>query len=286
MADSPEIILRAYAKINLGLAVTAKRPDGYHDIATVFHRIAWHDRLHLGWAPDVTVESNDPSAPGGEGNLVTRAALALKQATGAPGGIHCRLEKDVPVGAGLGGGSSDAAAILRALPGLWGVPVTEDALSVLALRIGSDVPYFLSKGSAFATGRGERLKYFDLDVPYAILVCHPGIPVATPWAYSRITPRGTAAPDLQLIVTEGMSNPDILNAELVNDFERPVFAAHPAVAQVKGAMTSGGAVYASLSGSGSAVFGLFESEGAANSVALSFRDRGYRTSITPPHFKG
>jgi 4-diphosphocytidyl-2-C-methyl-D-erythritol kinase len=286
MAESPEILLRAYAKINLGLAVTVKRPDGYHDIATIFHRIAWHDRLHLGWAPDVVVESNDPAAPGGEGNLVTRAALALKQATGAQGGVHCLLEKAVPVGAGLGGGSSDAAAMLRALPELWGVPVTEEILSVLALRIGSDVPYFLSKGSAFATGRGEQLEYFDLDVPYAILVCHPGIHISTPWAYSRIRPRGTAAPDLHLIVTEGMSNPDILNAELVNDFEGPVFEAHPAVAGVKRAMLSGGSVYASLSGSGSAVFGLFDTEAAAGTVALSFQELGYRTSITPPYFKG
>lgn len=285
MAESNDIVLAAWAKINLGLAITAKRPDGYHDIATVFHRIAWHDELRLAWAPEIFVESSDPAAPGGEANLCAKAALLLKQATGAGGGVHCRLEKSVPVGAGLGGGSSDAATMLRALPGMWGMSVDEETLSVLALRIGSDVPYFLSHGSAFATGRGEQLEYFDLDVPFAILVCHPAIHISTPWAYGQITPRGTAAPDLQLVVTEGMTNPDILQAELFNDFETPVFQAHPSIAGVKRTMLAGGAVYASLSGSGSAVFGLFDSDTAARTVALQFTDRGYRTSITPPHFR-
>jgi 4-diphosphocytidyl-2-C-methyl-D-erythritol kinase len=285
MNESADIVIPAWAKINLGLAVTAKRPDGYHDIATVFHRIAWHDDLRLGAAPEVTVESSDPAAPGGEANLCTKAATLLKQATGFTGGVHCRLQKFIPVGAGLGGGSSDAAAILRALPDLWGIPTTEETLSALAIRIGSDVPYFLSPGSAFATGRGERLEYFDLDVPFAILVCHPAIHISTSWAYGQITPRRTAAPDWPLIVTEGMTNPDILRAELVNDFDAPVIHAYPAVGEVKQAMHAGGAVYASLSGSGSAVFGLFESDADARIVAAQFIDRGYRTSITPPHFR-
>jgi 4-diphosphocytidyl-2-C-methyl-D-erythritol kinase len=231
------------------------------------------------------VECSDPAAPGGETNLCTKAATLLKQASGVQGGVHCRLEKFVPVGAGLGGGSSDAAAMLRALPGMWGISITEEDLSVLALRVGSDVPYFLSPGSAFATGRGEKLEYFDLDVPFAILVCHPTIRISTPWAYGEIKPRQTAAPDLPLIVTEGMTNPDILHVELVNDFEAPVFHAYPAIAEVKQAMIAGRAVYASLSGSGSAVFGLFESVADARIVAAQCIDRGYRTSITPPHFR-
>jgi 4-diphosphocytidyl-2-C-methyl-D-erythritol kinase len=284
MADPNDIHIHAWAKINFGLAITAKRPDGYHDIATIFHRIAWHDELHLGQAPDIVVESTDRAAPEGEANLCTKAARLLRQATEISAGVHCRLEKFIPVGAGLGGGSSDAASVLKALPALWGISVAQKTLSELAIRIGSDVPYFLSSGSAFATGRGEELEYFDLEVPYAILVCFPGIHVSTPWAYGQITPRRTAAPDLPLIVTEGMSNPDLLRAELDNDFEEVVFRAHPEIAELKHSMLTRGAVYASLSGSGSAVFGLFESDADARALASNCIDRGYRSSVTPPHF--
>jgi 4-diphosphocytidyl-2-C-methyl-D-erythritol kinase len=277
----------AFAKINIGLYVVERRPDGFHNIETVFHRIAVADTLRIEPAAEIRVTSSSPDAPSDQTNICFKAAALLQKDLGVTAGAHIHIDKDVPVGAGLGGGSADAACVLRQLPALWGAAVPEDTLRIMALALGSDVPYFLSQGSAVAAGRGEQLRYFALDVPYAILLCNPGIHVATGWAYGQIKPgRKNTPADLAAVVREGMREPSILRESLRNDFETVVLAAHPVVADVKDTMVRSGAVFAMMSGSGSTVYGLFSDVPAAEHCAVPLAAAGYRTFITPPHFTG
>jgi 4-diphosphocytidyl-2-C-methyl-D-erythritol kinase len=276
--------VRAYAKINLGLLVTGKRPDGFHEIVTVFHRVDLCDEITLRSAPVITVRSTNPHVPDGEDNICHRAAVLLRDEFRVDAGMDCMIVKKIPVGAGLGGGSADGAAVLRTVPALWGISPDEATLRSIAVRLGSDVPYFLGDGSAMATGRGEILDYFRLVVPYAILLCSPGIHVATSWAYAQIRPRGRRAPDLRSILKRGMSDPSVLRSELINDFEDPVIIAHPVIGHLKQDMLRQGAVFASMSGSGSCVFGFFDGVVAAEEASEVFRAQGFRTFLTPAFF--
>jgi 4-diphosphocytidyl-2-C-methyl-D-erythritol kinase len=292
----PHISCRAYAKINLGLRVTGERTDGFHEICTVFHRIGLFDEILLRPADSITVQTTDPVVPSGEMNICHAAALMLRESlnggTGVRAGVHpgvsIAITKSIPAGAGLGGGSADAAAVLRSLPALWGTGIAEEDLRGLALRLGSDVPFFLGDDSALGTGRGEVLEYFRLDLPFALLLCTPPVQVSTRWAYSRIPPHPPARPDqedLRSVLIRGMSDPPFLREHLVNDFEAPVFREYPVIRSIKESMIRDGAFFASMSGSGSSVYGFFHDTGAAALAAASLNSPGFRTFITPPHFR-
>lgn len=277
--------VRAYAKINLGLRILRKRPDGYHDIETVFHRVALHDTISMVAGDRLELVCEADAVPADERNLALRAALLLRESTGTRQGVSVTLTKRIPVGAGLGGGSSDAASVLTHLPRLWGIDVSPEALRRLALELGSDVPYFLERGSALARGRGDLLDYFPLPLPFTILVCYPRVHVSTAWAYQQVRPRtDVPARDLADIIRDGIEEPAILRGELVNDFEESVVEAYPVIGDIKRILVVGGAVYASMSGSGSAVFGFFRDEGSARETAASLDARGFFTSLTPPFF--
>ena len=275
----------AYAKINLGLLVLNKRPDGYHNIATVFHRVDLSDRIALAPSAQISVVSTSPDAPSDESNICHKAAQLLCEQLKVRDGVTITIEKKIPVGAGLGGGSSDAAADLRRLPAFWGRTAEETMLRELALKLGSDVPYFLGTGSASAKGRGEVLEYFSLDLPYTVLLCNPNIHVATGWAYGQIHHAGPREQmDLKEVVLQGMSDPAFLKDHLVNDFEPAVFRAYPQIWKLKEDMIAAGAAYAAMSGSGSSVYGLFTDGKKAEELESRFRAKGYRTFITAPHF--
>ncbi len=279
------MVYRAYAKINIGLRILEKRPDGFHNIETVFHRIALFDEIELRPASWITVSSTDPAAPDGEQNLCFRAAQSLQRHLRCTEGVEIKIQKNVPVRAGLGGGSADAGLALRELPKLWGLTVDESQLSSLALNLGSDVSYFLRRGSAYATGRGEVLEYFDLDVPYTILLCIPGIAISSAWAYRQVSPRGCRHPhDLRTVVTVGMKDPSRLREEALNDFEPAAFSAYPALLEIKETMYGLGAAFASMSGSGSSMFGMFSSTPDAEKVSRHLAGKGYHSAITPSHF--
>jgi len=274
--------------------VTGKRTDGYHEICTVFHRIGLFDDILLRPSDAITVHTTDAAAPSDQTNICYAAALMLRERLDAgtevrPGvrpGVRIDITKRIPVSAGLGGGSADAAAVLRSLPALWGKSLPQDDLRALALRLGSDVPFFLGEDSALGTGRGEVLEYFRLDVPFAILLCTPPVQVSTRWAYSRIVPRPPERPDqedLRSLLLRGMSDPLLLREHLVNDFESPVFREHPVIRSIKESMARDGALFASMSGSGSSVYGFFHDTGAAGLAAASLTSPGVRTFITPPH---
>ncbi|RMF57012.1 MAG: 4-(cytidine 5'-diphospho)-2-C-methyl-D-erythritol kinase [Bacteroidetes bacterium] len=278
----------APAKINLGLHVLRRRPDGYHDLETVFLRIGWADRLTARPGETLRMTCSDPALPTDERNLCMKAARALQRAFGVTHGAALHLEKHVPYGAGLGGGSSDAAATLLLLSDLWGLDAPPDRLHALAAGLGSDVPFFLGPEAAFATGRGERLTPL-LDpatgapyrFPFALVVAVPPVHVATAEAYRLVRPRATGRPDLRAVVTSN----DLARwrAELVNDFEAPVMAAFPGIRTAREVLVAAGAGYAALSGSGAAVFGVFEAEAAARTAAEAARHAGCRvwTNVAP-----
>ena len=202
---------RAYAKINIGLRIAGRRPDGYHEIETIFHRVKLYDEILCRPAGSISVASTDPALPGGKDNICYRAAQILQRHLGVTDGADIMIHKSIPIGAGLGGGSADAALLLLELPRLWGHPIDDATLSCIALELGSDVPYFLGRGLAHARGRGELLEYFDLDFPYTILLCSPGINVSTAWAYRQVEPAGQVRkPDLKTLVMAGMDDPSRL----------------------------------------------------------------------------
>ncbi len=276
---------RAYAKINLGLLVVRRREDGYHDIETIFHRIDLFDRLTFEPDERIVIQADRTEVPEDERNLCYRAALLLRERLGVRHGARITIEKHIPVGAGLGGGSSDAASTLLALTELWGAEVNEADLASVALHLGSDVPYFLRSGTAQAVGRGEILEYFPLELPYTILVVNPGIHISTSWAYGRITP-GIRRPaiSLKLALQQGVEAPERLTGFLRNDFEDVVFREHPAVGKLKQEILAGGAAFASMSGSGSTVYGLFRNDRDAAVLGELFSHRGFAVSLTAPLF--
>lgn len=267
----------APAKINLGLHVLRKRPDGYHDVETALLRIPWADVLHARPAEEFRFTCSDPSLPVDESNLVVRAAKLLAD---ADRGAELHLEKHLPTGAGLGGGSSDAAAALQLLNELWDLGRSPSELAEIAIRIGSDVPFFLGPETAVGTGRGEELEpLIDPETgepyrpPYVLVLAVPTVHVSTPEAYKLVKPNDDKRPDLpELILSNDL---DRWRRELTNDFEGPVFQKYPAVREVKEALLRAGARYASLSGSGAAVYGFFEGENAATGAAEALRETGH-----------
>lgn len=277
---------RAYAKINLGLLIVSRRTDGYHDIQTVFHRVDVFDDLQFSHSSSLEVLSSQEATPSGESNLCYKAALLLQKATGYSNGAKIVLTKRIPVGAGLGGGSSDAAATLRTLQELWGVRLAKDAEAEIARTLGSDVPYFLKPGTALGTGRGEILEYFPLEMPYHILVCNPGIHVSTASAYDRVQVRERVAlPNFRETLLAGLRNTALLQKVLVNDLEECVFPVYPAIQELKVRLLHSGAVFALMSGSGSTVYGLFSDKNTALAIASELQKEHVATFYTAPSFQ-
>ncbi len=247
----------APAKINLGLNILRKRQDGYHDLCTVFHPIGWADKIAAAHAEAITMTCTDSSLSCGDDNLVIQAAKLLDELIGINRGACIHLEKRVPHGAGLGGGSSDAATTLHLLCQLWELG-TPNELDSIALSLGSDVPFFLHKVTSYAQGRGEILVPLrDYSFPFSLVVIVHPIHIPTAWAFQQITPSEANFSDL--VETVRSNDLDRWSRELVNDFEGPVFSQWPILQETKSLLLNRGAGYASLTGSGSAVFGVFES---------------------------
>jgi 4-diphosphocytidyl-2-C-methyl-D-erythritol kinase len=263
--------LRAFAKINVGLKVLARQADGYHQLRTVYQTLALHDRLELSLATEgggIEVICADPAIPAGRQNLVYRACQSWKQARKFRGRIRVRLEKRIPAGSGLGGGSSDAAATLLGLEHLTGDRLDAVTRFKLAAHLGSDVPLFLYGGRVLGCGRGEQV-YPLVDLPRRpCLVVFPGFAVSTVEAYqaldgerSATNPRLTEGEQAFSISSFGArsSFPQETWGPAENDFEHVVFARWPGLARLKRRFIRAGAEIASLTGSGSAVYAVFPS---------------------------
>ncbi|MDQ3805943.1 MAG: 4-(cytidine 5'-diphospho)-2-C-methyl-D-erythritol kinase [Acidobacteriota bacterium] len=281
MSDE-KFTLPAFAKINLGLRVLGRRPDGYHEILTVFQTVTLHDRLTFEALPGGRLELVCAAAdvPADEGNLVHRAAFALRERFGVGRGARVELEKTIPAGGGLGGGSSDAAAALVGLTRLWGLDAGGDELAETGARLGADVPFFLTGGTALGTGTGTQITPLGDAPERHLLVVTPAVKVSTAEAYKALNARALTKADraANLSVSRAESQiRDALRGVVRNDFEPAVSRLYPEIARAREALAGAGARPAALSGSGSSVFGFFESEGEAERARASLRaEPGWR----------
>lgn len=242
------------AKINLGLNIVSKREDGYHNIESCFYPIPWHDSLEVIEAASFAFHSYGLDIPGdATSNLCVKAYELIKADFGIPP-VEVHLLKNIPMGAGLGGGSADGAFTLKMLNDLFSLRLSDLKLENYALKLGSDCPFFIKNQPTIATGRGEHLQFIDLDLSgYYLAIHNPGIHVSTKEAYAGITPGKVGTSISDLIKTPIQQWKD----KLVNDFETCIFPNHSQIEQLKKEMYDAGAIYASMTGSGSTVFGLF-----------------------------
>jgi 4-diphosphocytidyl-2-C-methyl-D-erythritol kinase len=258
--------VRSFAKVNLALTVLGRRADGYHEIRTVYQSIDLHDELECHPSPELTLEcSGLPGVPPGE-NLVWKAACALR-AAGSPkrGGAHIILRKNIPSGAGLGGGSGNAAAALLALCRLWQLNLSSTELHSIAATLGSDVPFFLRGGTALGVGRGEEIYPLPDPSPANLIVVFPGVQVPTAEAYGSLSLLLTSPRSAHKIQSFcGLLRSDKgFTAAGFNDFEASVLPAYPAIREARDLLRECGATATLLSGSGSSVFGFFFDEESA-----------------------
>jgi 4-diphosphocytidyl-2-C-methyl-D-erythritol kinase len=263
------IRIRSFAKINLGLSVLGRRPDGYHEIETIFQTISLCDELEF--HPSDRLELNCENLPDtpNEDNIIWKAAAAL--AANIPGkrGVSIALKKRIPTGAGLGGGSGNAAATLLGLCRFWDIHLPERDLLALAAGLGSDVPFFLSGGIAMGTGRGEKIEWLP-DIPAEnLVVIYPGVHVSTAEAYRSLNLGLTSSSRIHRIqaLYSQVRNGRMNLAEIFNDFEASILPAYPAILEAKSFLEKWGATATLLSGSGSSVFGFFSSEESALAVS-------------------
>lgn len=256
-------------KINIGLYITSKRPDGYHNLETVFYPVLLHDALEIVPAEETSLHLSGRAVAGDvQNNLIWRAYEMMKAQFPAIHPLNIFLHKALPMGAGLGGGSADGAFMLRLLNEFYKLGLDSETLAAMALQLGSDCPFFIYNTPQFAEGRGELLQPVEIDLSaYSLQLICPDVHISTAKAFSMITPR-PAPFDLrtlsQLPIQEWRDN-------IANDFEQPIFQQVPTLADIKQQLYDGGALYASMSGSGSTIYGIFpKGRQAFISTPLSF----------------
>jgi 4-diphosphocytidyl-2-C-methyl-D-erythritol kinase len=267
-------------KINLGLNIVRKRSDGYHDLETVFYPLKLQDAIevtenfsqlsinHIQFS-----NSGIPVADEVENNLCIKAYNLLKKDFPQLPTVLMHLHKTIPIGAGLGGGSADGGFTLQLINKKFNLRLSEKQLLQYALQLGSDCPFFILNKACFATGRGEAMELVQLDLSaYKLFIVYPGISVSTQMAFGNIHP-AMPSKSIKEIITHPISE---WKEELINDFEKPVFARHPIIKTLKEKLYDAGAVFASMSGSGSAVYGIFEK---GKKISLTFPENYFAKEI-------
>jgi 4-diphosphocytidyl-2-C-methyl-D-erythritol kinase len=263
----------APAKVNLGLRVQGKRSDGYHAIQTIFQMLDLCDWLTIQTheADTLRLTCRPPTLPVDEDNLVVRAARLLQRAGNAHAGASIALDKHIPIAAGLGGGSSDAATTLLALNHLWDLHLPRATLHRLAAQLGSDVPFFLGGATALAEGRGEILKSLPPPPPLSGLIVNPGFGISAGWAYGQYASRPPAADLNMACIVQAVQaqNLSLLADLLINDLEPGVVAVYPVIHQMQEVLRAAGAVVTFMSGSGPSVCGIFSPCASLPSIAAA-----------------
>ena len=248
------------AKVNLRLDILGKRPDGYHDIRTIFQKISLGDDLTLAIIKSgIEVACDNPQVPCGEGNLAHAAAKMLVSRYDIKDGIRVTIKKRIPVAAGLGGGSSNAASTLAGINQLFGLGLSNRDLMVMARDLGADVPFFLFGSSAIATGIGDVLQAISIHPKLWFLLVTPDIQISTAWAYQNVR-RGLTNGTVNITIPSCINDIAEIIAILSNDLEKVVLPRFPILQDIKDALRNHGALGCLMSGSGSTVFGLFTSE--------------------------
>jgi 4-diphosphocytidyl-2-C-methyl-D-erythritol kinase len=265
------------AKINLFLHVTGKRPDGYHTLVSLMCRVGLFDRIFLTPAPgDIRVQCAHPGVPEDASNLAFRAARVFYEASGRKEGIDIRIEKTIPVAAGLGGGSSDAAGVLLGLNHLCGTPFTQAELMRLAGPLGADVPFFIFQAPALASGIGDRLEHYPHLKPFPVLLCCPPFAVSTRMVYEKLNLQLTKCGKQNRRIPL-KNEPFDPHVHLCNDLETVTLALHPELAAFKHVLIRHGAMGTLMSGSGPALFSVFATaEARQHAVTGMVLQRGWR----------
>ena len=257
--DASRLTLKAYAKINLALEVLGKRPDGYHEVAMTMQSVSLHDTLILSLQEsDITLMCDRPELPCDHSNLAYRAAELLRREFGVTQGVQIELTKRIPLAAGLAGGSTDAAAVLKGLNRLWGLALSPVELEQLAARLGSDVPFCLWGGTSLATGRGEILTPLPDFAGHGVVLANPSLQVSTAWVYGNYRDAaGNRRRDISSL-RHSIEQPDFsaVADTLFNDLETVTVPAYPQVAEIKEQLLQAGAAGVLMSGSGPTVFAL------------------------------
>jgi 4-diphosphocytidyl-2-C-methyl-D-erythritol kinase len=283
LAGEPGFAMESPAKINLGLRILARREDGYHDIETVFQEISLTDRIEFRPSDCWRLTCSDEKLDCGESNLISRASVKLAEACECSRTGAVYLVKRIPIGGGLGGGSSNAAVALLGLARLWNLNINIDIVKEIAAQIGSDCPFFLQGGLACGTGRGDRLEWLSGAIPGVIVLVFAEFSVSTKWAYENVKLSLTKR-EKSIILKSLVLQPDPLHAlrhGTANNFEPAVFARWPELEHLKTMLYDVGADLAALSGSGATVFGIFRSRPRAEKATLHLQGR-YRTLICAP----
>ena len=260
MTDS--LHFKSHAKVNLRLEILNRREDGYHELRTLFQKISLHDTLRFSLKKEkgISIVADHPKLPLGKKNLVYKATQSMFKVCGYRGGVHIEIEKKIPLGAGLGGGSSNAATTLMALNQLLGTNLSQKELMKMGLGIGADVPFFFLKGAAIGSGIGERLKKEELPRLWYVLI-YPNFEVSTRWAYQHFVLTNR---QFHFNLHRFLRTPEGISRILLNHLEEVVSKSYPQISLMKEYLLSAGALGALMTGSGPTVFGVFpEAESAA-----------------------
>jgi 4-diphosphocytidyl-2-C-methyl-D-erythritol kinase len=269
------IEIKTPAKINLGLNITGKRPDGYHNIETVFYPVNLFDNITIELSDKLSIESNNIQLVREDGNSLIKAVRILEKETGKKLNVKIYLEKNIPIGAGMGGGTSDGAAMLKALNNLFSLKLDMNKLKELALQIGSDAPYFINPVPSVAQSRGEELREIKLNIPYPIVIINPGIHISTKWAYENLPADLQHESILKISDWDKVDIGGLINI-LTNDFEEVVFPEYPGIEDIKNKLYNLGTVFSLMTGSGSTVFGIFKDMTSAERALAEFPEKYFK----------
>jgi len=275
-------IAESYAKINLGLNVLERLPTGYHRIETGFCFLEWKDRFEIVQAPEMKLELSDESIPTDDGNLINQAVAVLNRYVGLEHDYHIKVEKNIPAGAGLGGGSSNAALTLRMLNKIEEVGLSDEDLIDLSRDLGADVPFFIKGKTGIGKGIGHEIEELNIQPDLWIVTCFPNVQSSTPEAYRYCEPNPNPDFEIKRVLTE--EDPEEWRYMLFNDLEQSVFQRIQVSGNLKDQFYEFGAIYASMSGSGSAVYGIFEQDFVAINAYNGLLDLDLPTNITRPGF--
>jgi len=279
-----KFIVESPAKINLGLNVVRKREDGYHDLETIFIPLLLSDKITFTKSNKSSFQTDSEILNQLKDNLVLKAIKLLEDFTDKEFVLDIFVEKTIPIGGGLGGGSSNAATTLKTVNKMFELGLNYNELSKIALELGSDVPYFLNPVPSYAESRGELLYPLNIEIPYPILIVNPGIKIDTGWAFTKIKP---VKPVMKLmkILEDGSSDLDKFKNYITNDFEEVVFKEFPELKEIKDELYKQGAEFALMSGTGSTVYGIFTNLQKASWAEEYFKQK-YFTYVNVPFEKG
>ncbi len=271
-----ELHVKSFAKINFGLNIISKRPDGYHDIESIFYPVNLHDDLYFKKSNSFKLICNNQEINEQE-NLVTKVIKILEYETGKQFIVEISLTKRIPIGAGLGGGSSNAAQTIVALNKLFQLNLSEETQKDLAAKVGADAPFFIKTLPSLVTSKGEKLEAITLKIKFPILIVNPGIQISTKWAYENINPSGK--PNLlRNLVQKNIPDIHEWKKKIFNDFEGIAFEEHREIAEIKSNLYKSGAIFSLMTGSGSTVFGIFDNINMAEKAQSQFT-KNYFTYI-------